>query len=232
MSHPAKPRITPPIFLSLSLSTIQSAIPRVVGTQKTMNAFTRALRQSLPWPSATLQKTFVRHESSARRHTKKLRLHPHPSMKLTADSPTTSHVIYNPPSSAPSPLITPTIFLPKDDPRRELFAAPPKPADAAADLPPPVRPPYEKTYHLTDADMEEIRRLRKADPIKNNRVALAKRFNCSVLFIGIVCQATEGRVEQMKAREEAVKARWGNKRITAREDRKMRRAGWGGADGL
>ncbi|KAI5858062.1 mitochondrial ribosomal protein subunit L20-domain-containing protein [Tricharina praecox] len=200
-----------------------------------MNSFTRALRQSLSRPTTSLQKSFVRHESSSRRHTKKLRLHPHPSMKLTADSPRTSHVIYNPPSSAPTPLITPTIFLPKDDSRRELLAAAPKPAaaaDAAANLPPPVRQPYEKTYHLTEEDFAEIRRLRAVDPVKNNRTALAKQFDCSTLFIGMVCQATEGRIKQMKARDEGVKNRWGTKRSTAREDRQRRRAGWGGADGL
>ncbi|KAA8896878.1 mitochondrial ribosomal protein subunit L20-domain-containing protein [Sphaerosporella brunnea] len=199
-----------------------------------MNSFTYALRQSLPRAS-NLQKTFLRHESSSRRHTKALRLHPHPSMKITPNSPQTDHIVYNPPSSASNPLVTPTLFLPKDDARRELLAAAPKPAPETAEsqgLPPPVRPPYEKTYHLTPTDMKEIRRLRNTDPARWNRTELAKKFNCSSLFIGMVCQASEQRIAEMAARVEKVKSRWGSKRAAARQDRQRRRAGWGGADGL
>jgi hypothetical protein len=198
-----------------------------------MNSFTCALRQSLP-RAANLQKSFVRHESSARRHTKALRLHPHPSMKLTANSPRTDHIVYNPPSSAPSPLLTPALFLPKDDPRRQFLAVA-KPAAETTEsqaLPPPVRRPYEKSYHLTPTDMKEIRRLRNSDPVRWNRVTLAKKFNCSSIFIGMVCQATEARIKEMAARVEKVKARWGPRRAAARQDRQKRRAGWGGADGL
>ena len=199
-----------------------------------MNSFTHALRQTLPRAPTTtnlLPKSFVRYESSSRRTTKKLRLHPHPSMKLTADSPKTDHIIYNPPSAAPTPLITPTLFLPKDDPRRALFAAVNE-VKTDAPLPPPIRTPYEKTYHLTPTDMKQIRNLRKQDPVRWNRTALAKEFNCSSLFIGMVCQATDSRLATMAAVAAKQKARWGPKRAIAREDRQRRRAGWGGADGL
>ncbi|KAF8538543.1 mitochondrial ribosomal protein subunit L20-domain-containing protein [Trichophaea hybrida] len=162
-----------------------------------------------------------------------LRIHPHPSMILNANSPRTDHIVYNPPSSAPTPLITPTLFLPKDDPRRRLFAAaaaaPPKPANQ---LPPPLREPYEKSYHLTLADCKRMRSLRNTDPGRWHRTALAKEFNCSSLFVGMVCQASEERLAQMAFRAEKVKSRWGPKRTIAREDRQKRRAGWGGADGL
>ena len=206
-----------------------------------MDPLAHSLRRTLPRP-AGLQKTFVRHAASARRHTKLLRLHPHPSMVLTAVSPRTDHIIHNPPSSAPTPLITPTLFLPKDDPRRELFAATAtttaagapaqEPGTEAKDLPPPLREPREKTYHLTPQDCRRMRALRDNNPVKWHRDALAKEFNCSTLFVGMVCQASDQRLQLMALRANKVKSRWGSKRTLAREERVKRRAGWGGADGL
>ena len=210
-----------------------------------MDSLAHNLRRTLLRP-AGLQKVFVRHAASTRRHTKLLRLHPHPSMILTATSPRTDHIVYNPPSSAPTPLITPTLFLPKDDPRRELFAtstttsttaaaataAALKPDTEAKELPPPLREPYEKTYHLTLQDCKRMRALRNSSPAKWHRNALAKEFNCSTLFVGMVCQASDDRLKLMALRADRAKSRWGTKRALAREERAKRRAGWGGADGL
>jgi hypothetical protein len=159
-------------------------------------------------------------------------------MKLSADSPRTNHIVYNPPSSAPTPLITPRIFLPKDDPRRQLLAglAPPKPkgeeGEKGEPQPPPLRKPYEKTYHLTPAEIEKMREMRAADPQKWSRAVLAREFNCSPLFVGIVAEASEERLTKTKQNLENVKANWGVKRAEAREERRKRRKGWGGADGL
>jgi hypothetical protein len=154
-------------------------------------------------------------------------------MILNANSPRADHIVYSPPSSAPTPLITPTLFLPKDDPRRRLFAkATPAAAEQAKPLPPPLREPYEKSYHLTLADCKNIRSLRNTDPARWHRTALAKEFNCSSLFVGMVCQASEERLAQMALKAGKVKSRWGPKRTVAREERQKRRAGWGGADGL
>lgn len=75
--------------------------------------------------------------------------------------------------------------------------------------------------------MEEIRRLRKADPSLWTRDKLAKKFDCSNLFIGIVCEATKERKEEQQQRLEAVKMKWGRRRCTAREDRGKRREMWG-----
>lgn len=75
--------------------------------------------------------------------------------------------------------------------------------------------------------MEEIRRLRGADPNVWTRDKLAKKFNCSNLFIGIVCEASKERKEGQQQILEAVKLKWGPRRRTAREDRGKRREMWG-----
>lgn len=50
---------------------------------------------------------------------------------------------------------------------------------------PPLREPYEKKYHLTDAQIAEMRELRKQDPQTWTRKKLAEKFNCSELFVSI-----------------------------------------------
>ncbi|KAI9671888.1 MAG: hypothetical protein M1817_003433 [Caeruleum heppii] len=144
-------------------------------------------------------------------------------------APLQDHIVFNPPSSAPSVYHTPTKFLPKGDPRRELFAALAEQArhSTSSTLPPPVRKQYEKSYHLTEDDFAEIRRLRREDPMLWSRERLAKKFNCSSLFVGIVCEATKERKEEQRQLLETVKSRWGRKRRNAREDRVRRRENWG-----
>jgi len=198
-----------------------------------MKSFVTSLRRVLPLSTLASPSTqFVRHESSARRLTKKLRLHPHPSMKITSESPRADHILFNPPSSAPTPLLTPTLFLPKNDPRRNMSPPTSQGANGVTALPPPVKAPYAKSYHLTPADFRRIRSLRLSNPSYWHRNRLAKEFNTSTLFIGMVCQAPEERLAQMGQRLSKVKGRWGEKRQIAREERAKRRAGWGGADGL
>lgn len=61
-----------------------------------------------------------RHESSYRRSRSRLNVKPDPSF-LTKDGSRADHIIFNPPSSAPSVLNTPLKFLPKSDPRARLL---------------------------------------------------------------------------------------------------------------
>ena len=61
------------------------------------------------------------------------------------------------------------------------------------------------------------------DPENWTRLKLARKFNCSSLFVGMCCEATKEKVEVEKAKLEALKARWGPKRRMAREDRVKRR---------
>lgn len=157
-----------------------------------------------------------------------------------------SRIIYNPPSSMPSVYDTPNIFLPAGDPRKALST--PQSADGTAEvttntnssssssssphLPPPLRPITEKKYHLTEADISEIRRLREEDPVKNSRTILAKRYNASRFFVGMVAEASQQHKKKKWQEMESVKESWGKRRREAREGRKRRREGWGGADEL
>ncbi|KAK4504139.1 hypothetical protein PRZ48_005055 [Zasmidium cellare] len=162
---------------------------------------------------------------------------------------TPNHIIFNPPSSAPNVYHTPSKFLPKSDPRRALYttaAATPtaeapksKPKgilasianERAASTPPasqlkPVRPIYEKKYHLTQEDIDEIRRLRKEDPRTWTRVRLAKKFDCSEFFVSLCASAPEIADEREKELER-IKSKWGRKKREARELRQERKKLWG-----
>ncbi|MCJ1362854.1 hypothetical protein MMC16_001960 [Acarospora aff. strigata] len=169
-----------------------------------------------------------RHESSFRRTKQRLRVKPDPSF-APSDAYTLDHIVFNPPSSAPSVYHTPSKFLPPTDRRRQLMTAAPSQTTRSqtSKLPPPVRKPYEKKYHLTAADMEEIRKLRTEDPNLWTRDKLATKFNCSKLFIGIVCEASPERKESQQQVLDAVKLKWGKRRRIAREDRVKRREAWG-----
>ena len=188
----------------------------------------------LPSCSVQYQHISKRHESSARRTTKRLRNKPDPSStapfgKLPPG--TQDHIVFNPPSSAPSPYHTPPIFLPANDPRRRLLAQSHSHANPYQEpdrsLPPPVRKPYDKKYHLNHEQVAEIRRLRSDDPFVWTRAKLAEKFDCSQFFIGMVCEASKERKEQSRQALENVKARWGKRRQYAREDRTRRRELWG-----
>ncbi|EOD49352.1 putative 60s ribosomal protein [Neofusicoccum parvum UCRNP2] len=206
-----------------------------------------------------------RHESTARRQINRLRSVPTaPSFAPPASTtPPTTHIVFNPPSSAPSVYHTPLKFLPASDRRRELYALtaklssgptspiaatgtalaagshharsilPPHLSSSAtndtstsARLPPPVRAPYAKKYHLTQSDIDEIRRLRAEDPAQWTRERLAARFECSQFFIGLVAPAPE-RARAKAAELEEVQRGWGRRKREAREDRRRRRETWG-----
>ncbi|KAL7267058.1 hypothetical protein RUND412_010370 [Rhizina undulata] len=183
-----------------------------------------ALRRVLPVTNAPL--TCVRTVSTSRRTTKMLRLHPHSSFKLDADSPSRTHIVYNPPSSSPSVFSTPSIFLPKHDPRKTILPETTT-EDPSSRLPPPLKEPYEKKYHLTPEDFARMRSLRESDPKHWTRLRLAREFNCSSLFVGMVVQAKEGRLVQVKKEAEKVKEGWGERRRFARAERQKRRDIWG-----
>ena len=66
-----------------------------------------------------------------------------------------------------------------------------------------------------------------ANPNVWTREKLARQFNCSSLFIGIVCEAIQERKEQQVKVLEDIKSRWGRRRRAAREERAKRRESWG-----
>ncbi|OJJ43341.1 hypothetical protein ASPZODRAFT_169366 [Penicilliopsis zonata CBS 506.65] len=165
-----------------------------------------------------------RNQSSYRRTTQRLRLKPDSSFGLSTDQ-IYDHIIHNPPSSAPSVYHTPTKFLPPGDVRSTLRAGTSVPNSEA--LPTLFKSDTTKKYHLKQSDIEEIRRLRLSDPMSWSRWKLAKRFECSPLFIAMVCEASPEKKEIQKKVLEAVQSRWGIKRRIAREDRQLRKETWG-----
>jgi len=132
---------------------------------------------------------------------------------------------------------TPAIFLPEDDKRRLLQQNIRSQVEVGTSnggspkkfqkMPPPVRQPYTKKYHLKEEDLAEMRTLRAEDPETWSTNKLAKKFDCSVLFVSI---ATDGIAKTKKLQQEliteVVKSNWGTKRRHAREDRAIRREKW------
>jgi len=207
------------------------------------NPFQRAQPSLLPL-------TQTRYESSTRRHRKLLALPEAPS--YTPSSPTPS-LVFNPPSSAPNVYHTPLKFLPQQDKRRQIMAAaqsyankaslsrqtsniaapgtpladssrlPPRPSAA---LPQPLREPYEKKYHLSEAQVDEIRRLRHQDPDTWTRIRLAEKFGCSQFFVGLVAK-NEEKAKRVESMHEEARRKWGARRREAREDRGRRKVLWG-----
>lgn len=197
-----------------------------------------------------LPRVQCRHESTARRHKKLLALPEAPSYTPSRPEPS---LVFNPPSSAPSVYHTPLKFLPKDDKRRQMYTAalsysnttalrrqsspvaapgtplstgsylPPRPSAA---LPAPVRTPYDKKYHLDEAQIAEIRRLRLGDPDKWTRVKLAEKFGCSQFFVGMVVKVPE-KAARVSQEHEAAREKWGKRRREAREERERRKVLWG-----
>jgi len=157
-----------------------------------------------------------------------LNIKPDSSFLPSNNSPRQDHIIFNPPSSAPSVLYTPLKFLPKEDKRRQLLEATAGRLQATqTTLPPPIhatqRVPH---HHLSDKDIEEIHRLKRQEPDVWTNTKLARKFNCSSFFISI-CLSQSGvddtqRKKEMKAKWEAVQAKWGPRRRKAREDREKR----------
>lgn len=167
-----------------------------------------------------------RNQSSYRRTKQRLRVKPDASFGPSQNQ-VQDHIIYNPPSSAPSVYHTPTKFLPSGDIRRRLRAQSPASEQKDEPLPPVFKSSPEKKYHLTVKEIQEIRKLRLEDPMTWSRWKLARRFGCSPLFVAMVCEASPQKKEIQKQVLEAVKSRWGAKRRMAREDRELRKETWG-----
>lgn len=180
-------------------------------------------------PSSTRSQQ-TRAASSFRRTQKALRVQP--AEHFTKTTQTDDHIIFNPPSSAPNVYHTPLAFLPQNDPRRRLHALRTTTTSttsttlSSSNLPPSVRPIAEKKYHLSAADVDEIRRLRTEDPRQWTRVRLAEKFGCSQFFVSL-CGTAPAVAEQRQKELEEIKKKWGRAKREAREDRLKRKELWG-----
>lgn len=132
-------------------------------------------------------------------------------------------VVYNPPSSAPTPYLTPSAFLPATDARKNAVWNQLKHDTQAM---PALVEPAQKNYNLSAQDIAEIQNLRLQDPEKWNRKALAQKFNCSPFFISIVSKPATERQEEMDRRLGIIKSGWTDHRVNSRKDRVRRRNLW------
>ncbi|KAK9382409.1 mitochondrial 54S ribosomal protein mL58 [Kockiozyma suomiensis] len=131
-----------------------------------------------------------------------------------------SGLTFNPPPSAPSPFDTPDIFLPLHE-RRKIETAP-----SMEVLPPPLRAVVPKKYHLSEKQIDEIRRLRDEDPNRWTRKVLAEKYGCSDFFIALVSRAPKERLDEMDRRLDVIKSRWGMYKRNARLQRQKKREIW------
>lgn len=182
-----------------------------------------ALPFLLPSSCQTLALESRRSQSSYGRTKQRLRVKPDASFGSPSNQ-LYDNIIHNPPSSAPSVYHTPTKFLPSNDARRALRD---HKSEGSEELPPVFKTSAPKKYHLNPSDIEEIRRLRLSDPMLWSRWKLAKRFDCSPMFIAMVCEASPQKKEIQRQVLDAVQSRWGTKRRMAREDRQLRKETWG-----
>lgn len=132
--------------------------------------------------------------------------------------------IHRPPPTAP------TAFSTTLDPASPLLRPPTESSDAA--LPPLLRPSayVKEPPRITPEHMEEIRRLRRENPVKYSRTKLAEMFNCTSSFIAqIAALRPSKRKEFRKERDEAhekIRQRWGEKKSLFVDIRKKRREFW------
>lgn len=170
-----------------------------------------------------------RHESSYRRNKSRLNVKPDQSFLITSGSPQEDHIIFNPPSSAPSVFHTPLKFLPPSDKRKEFLAATAnRMGFSQTKLPPPMRPKEINILrgHLTEAEIKQIQNLNNKDPNTWTNRTLARKFNCSSEFVSVCLRHAGGdpsaRKAEMKAKWEYISSQWGPRRKKAREDRQKR----------
>ncbi|KAH7325789.1 mitochondrial ribosomal protein subunit L20-domain-containing protein [Stachybotrys elegans] len=190
----------------------------------------RAVRTTTP---SNLPLIAVRGHKTTSRTKRALKIAPHDSFQpdKTAAFPAADSIIYNPPASEASPFHTPFLFLPPNDPRRAALlkarnnpGAPSVAAASNATLPPEMR--YLRrnpNYNMTAQNVKEMRRLRNEDPIQWSVSALAKKFECSPVFVKMAAPAPKEHLEWLKSKWERKQARWGPIKSQAYEDRVRRR---------
>lgn len=131
-------------------------------------------------------------------------------------------VHHHPAPAAPSAIHTPYVFLPDSDPRKALMAD-----SASSDT--ANMPSFRKgaaQYHISEADIKEMRRLHESDPEKWTRAALMDKFGVSGYFAGSIVQASAQRVKTMNNELAKIKTNWSQRRADARLEREKRKAYW------
>ena len=196
------------------------SIPRLSSSTTASSRFYKLCAQ-------ILQPSFRRHQSSYRRTRSRLNIKPDPNFLPSKTEPR-DHIIYNPPPSIPNLYHTPNIFLPTND-RRKVVPDPETrelQLHAAQQLP-AVKGQFEKRYHLTEKDLEEMRALRKLNPAAWSVNKISKKFECSPVFTRLVVEGLAPKNTISQKRVTAfIKSHWGKQRKEAREDRQIRKQKW------
>ncbi|KAH9906614.1 mitochondrial ribosomal protein subunit L20-domain-containing protein [Xylariomycetidae sp. FL2044] len=216
---------------SLVLKSCTQNTSRTAAAAKAAAATTSIFNTTTTTTVTTVQR---RHQSSTARTKRALKIAPHPSFLTSPEDKT--HIIYNPPSAAPSVYHTPFKFLPKSDPRRQanltqLFRtsadqSPSSSSAAAGGLPPlaTAKDGLSVKYSVTREQVDEMRALRAEDPDKWSVVRLADKYGCTPYFVLMCCKANREHQARERERLAAIKARWGPIRTQAREERRKRKA--------
>jgi hypothetical protein len=174
----------------------------------------------------------TRGHKTAVRTKRALKIAPHDSFlpDRTTVFPAADSIIYNPPSSEATPFHTPSIFMPENDARRRALQRmeghPGAPSGAQHELPPTMnyyRRAENPSYHVTPEQIQEMRALRKQDPLTWTVSKLAAKFECSPVFVKLAAPASPEHVKWMKERDARREARWGPIKTRAMADRKRRR---------
>ncbi|KAI6248102.1 hypothetical protein HI914_03660 [Erysiphe necator] len=176
-----------------------------------------------------------RYESTHRRNKSRLNVKPDPSFLNFENSPKQDHIIFNPPSSAPSVFHTPLKFLPPNDKRIKLLSTTAENhlsrrghLSSLVKLPPPMRPKEVDIPrgHLNAEAIAEIQSLNNKDPNTWTNKKLARKFNCSSEFVSVCLRHAGGdpskRKAEVKAKWDYIESQWGPRRKKAREERQKR----------
>jgi hypothetical protein len=133
---------------------------------------------------------------------------------------------YSPAPSAPSYKSTPTSFLPESHPFGPTTSLHP----VGTHLPPPLNTKRrrEKTYHLSEEDLQTIRNLRHhPDPAqRKSRKEISKMFGCSPFFVGMAAPLMKEQVKEVFKKKAEERDGWGVRKRFFRDVRQRRRAEW------
>ncbi|QSL65219.1 hypothetical protein MERGE_002528 [Pneumocystis wakefieldiae] len=128
-----------------------------------------------------------------------------------------SELFYNPPASPPDYKVTPYSLLPDDV--KKLTEKP----VFQGKLPPSLSPIKKKKYHLTEEDIKEIKALRESGV---SRSELAKRYNASRLFIGMVSPLNKDKLQEIEKKNQEIKDSWSERKKEVKMNRCKRKKLW------
>ncbi|KAJ1928981.1 hypothetical protein IWQ60_001573 [Tieghemiomyces parasiticus] len=95
-----------------------------------------------------------------------------------------------------------------------------------ADLPPLLHPPRQGKKHITEAQKEEMRRLRNEDPVQWTSQRLAEKFDCNPVFVASIAPAPRSHIQNLCSKAEEAWEKKGWKRRLIAVNRIKRRALW------